>query len=225
VSPAAMSKVSSEVLNEAIQGMLEYSRTKKRNFLETIELQVALKNYDPAKEKKFSGTIRLPEIPRPKFSVCVLGNQKHCDEAKAAGLDFFNKDDLAKLKKDKKAVKQLANKYHAFLASTDLIKQIPRILGPGLNKAGKFPSVLSNNDNLLSKVDEQKALVKFALKSKKSLCLGVAVANVGMKEEDINRNITQAINYMVSLLKKNWQNVKRLYLKTTMGPVFKVYGF
>jgi len=220
-----MSKISSEVLSDAISGMLEYSKTKKRNFLETIELQVALKNYDPAKEKKFAGTIRLPEVPRPKFRVAVLGNQKHCDDAKAAGIDFYNKDDLAKLKKDKKLVKQLANKYHAFLASSDLIKQIPRILGPGLNKAGKFPSVLGNNDNVMAKVEEQRALVKFALKSKKSLCLGVAVANVGMKEEDINRNITQAVNYMISLLKKNWQNVKRLYVKTTMGPVFKIYGF
>lgn len=174
-----------------------------------VRLQVALKNYDPAKEKKFSGTIRMPEVPRPKFKVCILGNQKHCDEAKAAGIDFMNKDDLAKLKKDKKLVKQLANKYHAFLASADLIKQIPRILGPGLNKAGKFPSVLGNNDNVSAKVEEQKANVKFQLKSKKSLCLGVAVANVGMTEAAIVHNINTAVNFMVGLLKKNWQNVKR----------------
>jgi large subunit ribosomal protein L10Ae len=33
-----------------------------------------------------------------------------------------------------------AQSYHAFLASDSVIKQIPRLLGPGLNKAGKFPS-------------------------------------------------------------------------------------
>lgn len=45
---------------------------------------------------------------------------------------------LKKLNKNKKLVKKLAKKYHAFLASESVIKQIPRLLGPGLNKAGKF---------------------------------------------------------------------------------------
>ena len=28
-------------------------------FLETVELQISLKNYDPQKDKRFSGTVRL----------------------------------------------------------------------------------------------------------------------------------------------------------------------
>ena len=36
----------------------------------------------------------------------------------------------------KKKVKGLAKKYDAFLASDTLIKQIPRLLGPGLKKVG-----------------------------------------------------------------------------------------
>ncbi len=188
-------------------------------------VQVALKNYDPVRDKRFSGTIKMPSVPRPKFSVCILGNQKHCDEAKAAGLAFLNKDDLAKLKKNNKLVKKLANKYHAFLASTDLIKQIPRILGPGLNKAGKFPSVLGNNDNIVEKANEQKQSIKFQLKSKKNLCLGVPVGNVGMTEEEIVNNVSLSINFLVSLLKKNWQNIRKLYIKSTMGPSFRIYGF
>lgn len=45
---------------------------------------------------------------------------------------------LKKMNKNKKLVKKLAKKYHAFLASEAIIKQIPRLLGPGLNKAGKY---------------------------------------------------------------------------------------
>ena len=37
----------------------------------------------------------------------------------------------------KKKVKGLAKKYDAFLASDTLIKQIPRLLGPGLNEVGE----------------------------------------------------------------------------------------
>lgn len=36
-----------------------------------------------------------------------------------------------------------AQQYHAFLASDSVIKQIPRLLGPGLNKAGKFPTPIN----------------------------------------------------------------------------------
>lgn len=220
-----MSKISSATLNEAIDGMLKFSEEKKRNFVETIELIVTLKNYDPAKDKRFSGTLRLPTIPRPKFSVCVLGNAKHLEESKAANVASMSADDLGKLNKNKKLVKKLAQKYHAFLASADLIRKIPRLLGPGLNKAGKFPSALSNNDSISSKVEDLQASVKFQLKSKKSTAVSVAVANVGMPKEEIARNIVMSVNFFVGLLKKNWQNVRKVYIKTTMGPVFRVYGF
>jgi ribosomal protein L1 len=36
--------------------------------------------------------------------------------------------------KNKKLIKKLARKYDAFVASDSLIKQIPRLLGPGLSK-------------------------------------------------------------------------------------------
>lgn len=58
----------------------------------------------------------------------------------------------------------IAKKYDAFLASESLIKQIPRILGPGLNKAGKFPSLLTHNENMNTKVDEVKSTIKFQMK-------------------------------------------------------------
>jgi len=201
------------------------TKEKKRNFTETDELQIALKNYDPVRDKRFSGTIKLPVAPRAKFTVCILGNQKHCDEAKVANIPFMNVDALTKLKKNNKLVKKLANQYHAFLASADLIKKIPRILGPGLNKAGKFPSVLGNNDNILEKVNEQKASIKFQLKSKKNMVLGVPVGNVAMTESEVLNNTNLAINFLVSLLKKNWQNIRKLYVKSTMGPPFRIYGF
>lgn len=53
-----MSKVSRESLNEAIAEVLKGSAEKPRKFRETIELQVGLKNYDPQKDKRFSGSIR-----------------------------------------------------------------------------------------------------------------------------------------------------------------------
>ena len=78
--------------------------------------------------------LRLKYVPRKKFRVCILGDQAHCDEAKSKDLPSMSADDLKKLNKDKKKVKNLAKSYDAFLCSDTLIKQIPRLLGPGLNK-------------------------------------------------------------------------------------------
>uniref|UniRef100_A0A8I3WB33 Ribosomal protein n=1 Tax=Callithrix jacchus TaxID=9483 RepID=A0A8I3WB33_CALJA len=202
------SKVSRDTLYEAVREVLLPNQCRRRKFLETVELQISLKNYDQ-KDKRFSGTVRLKSTPHPKLSVCVLGDQQHCDEAKAVDIPHMDIEALKKLNK-KKLVKKLAKKYDAFLASESLIKQIPRILGPSLNKAGKFPSLLTLNENMVAKVDEVKSTIKFQMK--KGLCLAVLVYNIHL-----------AVNFLVSFLKKNWQNVRALYIKSTMGKPQRLY--
>ncbi|KAL6141755.1 hypothetical protein ACLB2K_060042 [Fragaria x ananassa] len=242
-----MSKLQSEALREAISQIKTNAETKKRKFTETVELQIGLKNYDPQKDKRFSGSVRLPHIPRPKMRVCMLGDAQHVEEAEKMGLAYMDVESLKKLNKNKKLVKKLAKKYHAFLASEAVIKQIPRLLGPGLNKAGKyhaflgslvcsvgwlrvlfgchiagkFPTLVSHQESLEAKLNETKAMVKFQLK--KVLCMGVAVGNLAMEEKQIFQNVQLSVNFLVSLLKKNWQNVRSLNLKSTMGKAIRIY--
>ena len=65
-----MSKITVAGVRQEVQSLLEYSlNEKKRNFLETVELQIGLKNYDPQRDKLFSGTIKLPTIPRPGMTI------------------------------------------------------------------------------------------------------------------------------------------------------------
>ena len=151
----------------------------------------------------------------------ILGDQHDIDRAKHAAIDSMSADDLKKLNKNKKLIKKLARKYDAFVASEALIKQIPRILGPGLSKAGKFPTPVSHAEDLVAKTNEVKSTIKFQLK--KVLCMGVAVGNVGMTQEQLVANIMLAINYLVSLLKKGWQNVGSLTIKASMSPPKRLY--
>merc|ERR1712154_413673 len=216
------SKVSKDTLFECVREVLKYStETKKRKFTETIDLQIGLKNYDPQKDKRFSGTIKLKHIPKPKYSVCIFGDQQHCDEAKAKGIPFMSAEDLKKLNKDKKLVKKLAKKYDAFIASESLIRQIPRLLGPGLNKAGKFPTLITHQESMVNKIKDIKCTIKFQMK--KVLCLAVAIGNVQMSEDELVQNLNLAVNFLVSLLKKNWQNVRSLHIKSTMGRPQRLY--
>jgi large subunit ribosomal protein L10Ae len=93
-----MSKITVAGVRQNVKELLDYSQnTKKRNFLETVELQIGLKNYDPQRDKRFSGTIKLPTVPRPGMAICILGDQHDIDRAKHHGLDAMSADDLKKL--------------------------------------------------------------------------------------------------------------------------------
>jgi large subunit ribosomal protein L10Ae len=228
-----MSKLNSQLLEKALEDILAFSKGetvtidgkemkgKKRNFIETIEAQVTLKNYDPVRDKRFSGSFRLPTVPRPNLKCCVLGSAAHCEQADRIGVDHMSVEDLKKLNKNKKMVKKLAKRYDFFIASDNLIKQIPRLLGPGLTKAGKFPTLLGNNEDMQGKIDELKATIKFQMK--KVMCLNVAVGNVEMDAREVFANTQLAANFLASLLKKQWQNIGQIYIKTTMGPSIQIY--
>merc|ERR1711887_356507 len=159
-----MSKINSEALKETITAMKSAAAEKKRKFVESIELQVVLKNYDTQKDKRFAGSIKLPNVPRPRMSCCILGDAKHVEAAKAAGIPCMDVEALKALNKDKKKVKKLACKYSFFLASQSILKQIPRLLGPTMHKLGKFPTLVEHTEDLTEKIDGIRATVKFQLK-------------------------------------------------------------
>merc|ERR1712232_647369 len=135
-----MSKVNSAVLENAVRDILAFSKGeeivhngetrqgKKRNFVETVELQITIKNFDPTKDKRFSGTYKLPVAPKHHMSICVIANAKHvemCEKAGDKGLPFITQDQLKALKKKKAELKKIANKYDAFMGRP-----------PGLRRGG-----------------------------------------------------------------------------------------
>ena len=51
----------------------------------------------------------------------------------------------------------------------------------------------------------------------KVLCLVLAVGHKKMTDDELVYNIHLAVNFLVSLLKKNWQHVQALHIKSTTG--------
>merc|ERR1711934_992730 len=158
-----MSKLPADSLKSNIQSVLDAAAAKKRKFVETIELQVVLKNYDTQKDKRFAGSIKLPNVPRPRLTCCVLGDAFHIDQAKANGIDCLDVEALKALNKDKKKVKKLALKYNFFLASGTIMKHIPRLLGPTMHKLGKFPALIERTEDMMDKINGIKSTVEFQL--------------------------------------------------------------
>ncbi|KAG6779858.1 hypothetical protein POTOM_016260 [Populus tomentosa] len=64
------SKLAGDTIREAVTTIKNGVNDKPRKFVQTIELQIGLKNYDPQKDKRFSGSVKLPqnegEVPAPK---------------------------------------------------------------------------------------------------------------------------------------------------------------
>ena len=102
--------------------------------------------------------------------------------------------------------------------------------------AGKFPTPVSHAEDLNNKLTEVRSTIKFQLK--KVLCLGVAIGHVQMTEDQslvtVMVSMTRRFrirrfdwdaetNFLVSLLKKNWQNVKSLHIKATMGKPVRLF--
>jgi len=217
-----MSKLNLVNLKRGIAQILDGAREQPRRFLETVELQVGLKDYDTSRDKRFSGTIWLRHVPRPRMKICVLGDAVHCEQAQRVGIPFKSVEDLKKLNKCRKRIKKMSKSFDGFVASQVLIPQIPRLFGPSLGKACKFPTMVRHTDSLEQKVTDMKRQVRFQLK--KVLCMSVAIGNVGMTPLELELNLLTAINFLVSLLKKNWANVRRLHIKSTMGKPCTIYG-
>ena len=215
-----MTHLHQETLHKAINELLEASKTKKRNFLETIELQIKLRGYVISKDKRFVGAIKLPHVIRPNVRIGVLGNKIHCEQAAELGIPHYDLPTLTAFNKEKKVVKKWTRRHHLFIASADVINQVNRVLGQTYTKANKFPTNIKDS-TVAQVVDEVKKTANIRLK--KSVAFGLPVANVNMTERQVYENIMLCTNFIVTLLKKGWQSVGSINLKSTMGHAHRIY--
>lgn len=228
-----MAKINQESLIQAIEDILNEAqerndkRKEQRKFIETIEVQIGLKGFDPARDKRINATTVLPQPPKTKYDFCLLGNEAQCKEAEEMGLPFKTVDELKGFKRNKKLVKKMAKEFDMFLASSTMIRQIPRLLGPTLNKVGKFPLPITPNEKVSDKVQQMKCTIKGSLKFKTGMpmCLSFPVANCSHDAEEVRKNMVHLINYLTTQFKKGWQNIKKIHIKSTMGSAHKIYGF
>ena len=213
-------KINNKLVAESVEELRKIM--KERKFQETIELQIGLKDYDPQKDKRFVGSVRLPNNPRPTMKICMIADEKHKDEIAKykIDIDVIDLDTLKKFNKDKKLIKGWAKKYAMLIASDTVLKKVPVVCGPILNRINMFPQVVSHNDPLATKVEDYRSSVKWQLK--KVTCMNAAVGGQGMTDEELRVNIMMAINFLISLLKKGWHNMKSVHIKSTMSKSIKL---
>ena len=122
----------------AVQKALESA--KKRNFTETVELAINLRDVDLSIPKnRIQEDIILPAGRGKKVKVCVIGGGELASKARDVADRVITPEELGTIADDKKQAKKIANDTDYFIAEAPLMAVVGKRLGIVLGPRGKMP--------------------------------------------------------------------------------------
>ncbi len=203
-----------EKILESLKNLRE--NKKKRNFDESLDLIINLKDFD-IKKNSVNLFLELPHKVKDRKIAAFLNKKSNV-------VDTITKEDFDKYK-DKKEIKKLVKNYDFFIASANLMPQVASTFGKFLGPAGKMPSPQIGIIREETEKEIKNAIEKFdkivRIKSKEP-SLKFCVGKESMKDEEIAENIIKAYNTILDNLPKKKENVKNVKIKFTMSKPIKV---
>jgi large subunit ribosomal protein L1 len=204
----------SELINK-----IKEARNTKRNFPQSFDLSVALKQFN-LKEGKIEEIMTLPHGRGKPVKICGLVDKELETKSSKVFDKTIRKDDFGKLKP--KDIRKLAKEYDFFVAQATIMPQIATTFGKFFGSRGKMPNpragciVPPTADLEPIKKRLEKTLV---LTVKKAPVLNVRVGYETQKDEDLADNIIAVTVAVKKMLPLGKENIKAIYLKLTMGKV------
>ncbi|XP_054933771.1 large ribosomal subunit protein uL1-like isoform X1 [Dermacentor andersoni] len=212
--------VTEETLYKCVNDVLDAATKKRRKFLETVDLLVALKDYNFQKYKRVSGVVKLPHVLKPNIRACLIGYEAEREEAKANNLYFMDCDKAKKLNGRRKAIERLAARYDAFLVPEALVTDLKRILGPIFAKVRKCFTPLPPGVPVLDIVEELKSITRMWMR--KEMTFTISVGHVKMSAQELAENVEATKTALLARIGNRWETINALNIKSTMGPAFKL---
>jgi large subunit ribosomal protein L1 len=204
---------------ETVKKMLE--ETKKRNFKESVDMAVNLQYVDLSDPKKrLNEEIILPHGRGKPIKVAVFASGETAQKAKNVTDLVISPEEIDKLAEDKRRAKKLANEYDYFIAEAPLMTKIGKVLGGILGPRGKMPKPIPAGSDPTQLIQNLKKTVRVRTREKRTF--HVPVGTRDMSPEQITENIEEVIKKIVSKLEKGKGNIESIYIKTTMGPSYKL---
>jgi len=195
-------------------------KSKKRRFKQTWDFSINLKGIDLKKpENRFSVDFALPEGRGKDTKVVIFADSLASEARKIADL-VITKEQIESFAKNKKKVKEIANKYDWFFGEAPLMPLIAKAFGTILGPRGKIPKPIPPKANLESLVQAARKMVRVSLKG--SPVIHVPVGTEDMPEEKIAANIQAVYNFAKEKLPKGRTNIKSTQIKLTMGKPVKL---
>lgn len=198
--------------------------SKQRNFDEAIELIVSLKNINlknPSQRVDFVVNLPNPYITKVKTAI-FLKDKNLAQNVKGIVDKVIFEEEISKI--NKKECKKLADQYDLFLAEGPVMLTVGKYIGQVLGPRGKMPQVVPADS------EQIKSIIKGSLskqkisnkKNKSSVAIQVKVGKRSQGTDKLAENIKAIYDNLLEKLPAGTQNIKHLYVKTTMGPSFKV---
>ncbi len=203
-------------LNEAIK----QARNTQRNFKQTFDLIINLKNVDLKKpDNRIKADINLPKgIGKVKKAAIIadvlIPHAKNLDN-----VILIKREDLEKM--NKKLAKKISSDVDFFIAEAPLMplvgKSMGQVLAPKNMMPKPVPPTLTNLKPLLERFSND---VHVQLKT--SPVIQVPLGIDTMSDEDIETNAKAVITAVTAALPRGKDQIRSMLVKVTMGKPIKV---
>jgi large subunit ribosomal protein L1 len=211
--------VKQEIL-EAVKKAKEESQP--RNFTQSIDVVITIKDLDVKKpENRIDEEVLLPNGRGKDVKIAFIADGELALQAKNAGADLvINKGELEEMGKDRKEAKKIANRHDFFVAQADMMPLVGRFLGPVLGPRKKMPKPVPATIKPEPIMERLRSTVKVRIKDQP--VIQALVGTQEMDDELIAANIESILVVLDQQLEKGRNQIKSMYVKTTMGPVSRV---
>ena len=212
--------VGRKYLMKALKELRE--KTPKRNFNQSIELIINLRDIDVSKpENRIRELIELPHPIGKKVKVCVFASGDAALRARRAGADMvLERDEIESLMNDKKRQRQIAKQIDSFIAIAPLMPLVGRVFGAILGPRGKMPTPIPPTADMKREIERHRRLVM--VRTRGQPVLSCRVGTEDMSDEDIIDNMEAVIGRIEGRLSRGIKNIDSIYIKASMGPPIKV---
>jgi len=206
-----------EVTKQLIEKALNEANNKKRNFLQSVELYVKLREIDLKKpENRFSLQVELPNFPSSKENkVAVITSGALLAQARKLNVPVISREELESLAGNKKAARKLASQYDFFVSEVSLMPLVGKILGPFLGPKDRMPIAVAPNADLAPIVERLKRSVLVRMKSQSTVSSFIGTED--MPVEKLNENATKVISALEQKIQDAQRKIDKIVVKTTMG--------
>lgn len=201
--------------------MIKEAKTgsKQRKFTQSIEMILVFKDIDVKKGFALNEVVQLPKTSSPS-TVCIMATGDMGQKAKAAKADaVVGSDELDRFAANKRASRKFINKYDFFLADTQIMPVVGKVLGQLLGPRGKMPTPVPFNASIESFLTRFRASIK--VRARASLAMSCKIGDESMDDADLAINAHAVLTAVEKKLPSGDKNMKRVIIKTTMGKPVK----
>jgi len=202
-----------EMINQA------KTSTKQRKFKQSIEMIIVFKDIDVKKGFALNEVVQLPKTSSPA-TVCIMATGDMGQKAKEAKADaVVGSEELDRFATNKRASRKFINKYDFFLADTQIMPVVGKVLGQLLGPRGKTPTPVPFNASIESFLQRFRSSIK--VRSRASLAMSCKIGEESMENADLAINAHAVLSAVEKKLPSGEKNLKRVIIKTTMGKPVK----